>query len=214
MRWIRRVARDADEPLEVRDRAIRVLGEDADISTLKALYEDVTRKELKNRVLRLAGEHQSDATQAWLRTVALDQREARDLRDRAIRLLGEYGGVSVRDLFDDLESNELRDRVLRVAGGRNEAGTAAWLKGIAVNPAYATGLRDRALRSLAEQAIRTIELAALYDEISGSDLRRRVIRLLAERDDDVAIDKLRRIADTDPSNDLRRYASRRLAEMQ
>ena len=213
MLWVRQIAANANEPLEVRDRALRVMGEGVDVTTLGILYTELNTRELKDRVLRMVGEHESDEARAWLTQTALDRNQPNELRDRALRILGNHGDMSVRELFHDLESDELRDRVLRIAGNWKDAGTAEWLKGVATNPQYSPGLRDRALRSLAEQAIRTIELAALYEEVSSTDLRRRVIRILAERDDDVAVEKLRSIAETDPNRDLRRYATRRLAKM-
>ena len=213
MRWIQQVAADANEPTKVRDRAIRVLGEDADLATLQQLYRDTDGRSLKERVLRMVGAHQTADAAAWLEHVATDREEAKELRDRAIRLLGEYESTAVRDLFERLDSDDLRDRALRLTAKRNDGGTSEWLRDIATGTQYSTKIRDRALRLLAERAIATIELAAMYDDVTGTDLRRRVIRLLAERDDDVAVEKLRAIAETDPSSDLRRYASRRLAEM-
>ena len=213
MRWIRQVATDANEPSKIRDRAIRVLGEDADLATMQQLYRDTQGRALKERVLRMVGEQHTADAAAWLEQVATDRDEATELRDRAIRLLGEYESTAVRDLFERLDSDDLRDRALRLTAERKDGGTSEWLKDIATSTQYSNQVRDRALRLLAERAIATIEIAAIYDDITGTDLRRRVIRLLAERDDDAAVEKLRAIAETDPSSDLRRYAARRLAEL-
>jgi hypothetical protein len=96
---------------------------------------------------------------------------------------------------------------------RGDPGTTDWLIDIATSDGYSRGIQDRALRLLGERTIATTELAALYEEVGGTELRRRVIRILAERDDDAAAEKLREIAESDSSRELRRYAMRRLAEM-
>lgn len=212
-RWIREVAADRSERPGVRERAIRILGEDADLATMQRLYRDIEGSELRDRVLRMAGERRTAEAAAWLEQVAKDSEEPMELRDRAIRLLGEYESTAVRDLFESLDYDELRDRALRISSERSDRGTTEWLTELATGTGYSTQIRDRALRLLAERAVATSDLADLYEGVSGTDLRRRVIRILAEREDDVAVEKLRTIADTDRSRELRRYASRRLAEI-
>jgi hypothetical protein len=212
-RWIRQVAADRNEPTSVRERAIRILGEDADLATMQQLFRDTEGSSLRERILRMVGAMRTPDAAAWLEHVATDREEAKELRDRAIRLLGEYESTAVRDLFERLNSDDLRDRALRITSERSDRGTTEWLTGIATSTRYSTQIRDRALRLLGERAVATTELAAIYEDVSGTDLRRRVIRLLAERADDAAVDKLRLIAETDPSRDLRRYASRRLDEI-
>jgi len=213
MRWIEQVAMDANERTEVRERALRILGEDASLRTLQQLYGNVETSQLKERILRLVGEQKTADGAEWLEDVALDRTEAIQLRDRAIRLLGEYESTEVRALFDRLDNVNLRERALRITAQRNDENTTDWLLGIATSGSYSNTIRDRAVRLLGERRIPTSQLASLYDDLSGYDLRRRVIRVLAERNDEAAVEKIREIAETDPSRDLRRYALRRLAEM-
>jgi hypothetical protein len=213
MLWIRQVAADENERTSVRERAIRILGESTSLATMQQLYRDADASALKDRILRMVGEQRTAESAEWLEQVATDSDERIDLRDRAIKLLGEYESLSVRGLFETLDHDDLRVRALRITAERSGAGTTDWLTGIATSTRYSAEVRDRAVRLLGERAIASSELAALYDEVTSYDLRRRVIRILAERGDDVAADKLRDIMETDPSRDLRRYASRRLAEM-
>jgi hypothetical protein len=65
---------------------------------------------------------------------------------------------------------------------------------------------------LAESGTRTADLAGLYDTIADRELRVRLIKLLGERGDRAARDKLAAIARNDPDQDLRRQALKRLAE--
>jgi len=213
MTWIREVAEDASERTAVRERAVRILGEGAPLSTLQRLYRGMEDTELRERVLRIAGEQRTEEAAAWLEEVATDRREVTELRDRAIRLIGEYRSTAVRDLFKSLDNDELRDRALRIAADRDDRGTTEWLTEIVTGTDYSTDIRDRAIRLLGESAVATSEIAGLYHDVRGTELKRRVIRLLAERSDETAAAKLRDIVDSDPSRELRRYAMRRLAEM-
>jgi hypothetical protein len=213
-RWLRTLVLNANERVELRERGLRVIGDDVQRhDEVRDLFSRLNRTDLKERALRVIGEKRSPEGIRWIRQVAADANESTQVRDRAIRLLGEYESTAVRDLFERLDSDALRDRALRLSAERNDSGTSEWLRDIATGTRYSTQVRDRALRLFAERAVATSQLVALYDDVSGTDLQRRVIRLLAERDDDAAIAKLRTIAENDPSRDLRRYAMRRLAEM-
>jgi hypothetical protein len=68
------------------------------------------------------------------------------------------------------------------------------------------------LRALEESGIRSEELSRMYDSIADRDLRDRLIRMMAERGDAVALEKLRKIVASDPDADLRERARRKLAE--
>ena len=95
-------------------------------------------------------------------------------------------------------------------GGGSE--TTAWLREIARDAKEHSGLRERAVRSLAESGAATSELISLYDAVPDRVVRERLVTLLSERGDRAARDKLRAIATDDPDEDLRRRAVRKLAE--
>ena len=77
---------------------------------------------------------------------------------------------------------------------------------------YSPELRERAVRSLAESGVPTADLVAMYDSVTDRDVRDRLVNILAERGDRAALAKLRSIATGDPDEDLRRRATRKLAE--
>jgi len=210
--WLRDVAADRRQPMNVRDRAVRLIGETSAADDLLELYEELDAVPLRDRVVRLAGEIHTPAAKQWLRTVALDGSEDMSVRDRAVRMLCEEDHAKARALFYELESAELKERSLRLAGEARDAGTNDWLRNIAVDETERIELRDRALRILAERAIASREISELYDRMDRTDLRRRVIRILAERDDEQAIEKLVAIAEHDSDPEMRRYAVRRLGE--
>jgi HEAT repeat protein len=95
-------------------------------------------------------------------------------------------------------------------GGGSEVTT--WLRGIIRDSRESSGLRDRAVRSLAEAGASTADLVALYDSVPDRVVRDRLVSVLAERGDRAARDKLRSIATDDPDEDLRRRATRKLTE--
>jgi hypothetical protein len=158
----------------------------------------------------MAVEQGGTAEEAWAREVAEDRREDLTLRDRAIRLLAERGrGTVLRELFPRLERVELRERVVRAIAERNDAEAAAWLSGLVLDEREQPALRDRAVRELAERGAPSGELATLYDRVTSTAVKQRLIRLFAERRDAAAAEKLADIAGTDPDPALRSEAARR-----
>ena len=212
--WLERIARDDREPTALRERAIRVLGEDLHESDrLRALYARLGHAELKDRVIRVVGEEGSEDAIRWIESIAVNRAEPHDARDRALRVLGEHGGVAyLRRIYSRLEDTDLQDRVLREVGEAGGEDNIRFLRAVALDTQAAGDLRDRALRVLAESGMRTADLAGLYDAIADRELRDRLIKLLGERGDRAARDKLAAIARDDPDQELRRRALKRLAE--
>lgn len=212
--WIAGVARDERADVTLRDRAIRVLGEDMhDIDRLRALYPSLADPELKDRVVRTAADEGSQESLQWIQAIAENPREPVEARDRALRGLGDQGQVGyLRRVYARLDVSDLKDRVLRALGDAGGADNLEFLKQVARDPREQSDLRDRALRALEDAGIRSEELVQLYDGIGDRDLKDRLIRLMADRDDTVSRDKLARIAANDPDADLRERARRKLAE--
>ena len=118
----------------------------------------------------------------------------------------------LRQLFGGLDRVELKERVLRLVAEQGDADAADWLAHIVLDDGQPTEMRDRAVRTLAERGEPSSELATLYDRVSSAALKQRLIRLLDQRGDQAAADKLAAIAAGDPSQDLRREAARRLGD--
>jgi hypothetical protein len=209
--WVRGVALDPAEPLGLRERAVRVLAEELNRpDEVRALYARLDESALRERALRVVVERGGRAELAWVRERAEDAQESVVLRDRAVRLLAERGQVAyLRDLYPRLDRLELKERVLRTVAERDDAEAAAWLAEIVLDDREQARLRDRAVRSLAERGAPSGELATLYDRVTASTVKQRLIRVFAERKDDVAVKKLAAIAAADPDPALRGEAARR-----
>jgi HEAT repeat protein len=139
--------------------------------------------------------------------------ESAELRERAIRSLAEQGDDAyLRSVYPKLDEESLRERVIRSMAEAGGSETTVWLTGIVRDPKESSALRERAVRSLAESGVPTADLIAIYDSVTDRDVRDRLVNILAERGDRAARDKLRSIATDDPDEDLRRRATRKLAE--
>jgi hypothetical protein len=119
-----------------------------------------------------------------LRDVALDPGEGLAARDRAVRLLVETGA----------------------------SGELSWLESLVLDRAQPLPLQDRAVRLMDQHGTTSAGFARLYDRVEAVAIRQRLIRILANRGDDVAVEKVMAIAERDPQPDVRRYALRRLSE--
>ena len=112
------VARNAEESLELRKSAIRLLGtQDAD-EELWALYQQVTSEELKERVLHALF---ISGNSAKLLEVARDTNESLEMRKRAIHNLGITGEGSrpmLLELYQGETPTELKEQILHACSCR------------------------------------------------------------------------------------------------
>lgn len=208
--WMLAVMRDNAQPVGLRERAIRVLGDEMGRDDLlRAAFPTINEIALRERILRAQSEAGGGEARTFLRGVAEDRSAPRTLRERAIRSLGEQGDIEyLRQLYARLDDRGLRERALRVT---SEAGDATdFLRAIALNEKEDASLRERAVRLLAEHGLPSSELAGLYDRMEERALRSRIIQLLAERGDDAAWSKLESISRGEADPDLRRRALRTL----
>ena len=152
LRVARTIAEDRDDQLSVRERAIRVIGDEPDGSAyLRSLYPRLDETTLRERTVRVVGESGTRADMDWIRGIALDRSERVAIRERAVRMVGEASdGRALRELYDRLDDATLRERVVRVIAEVGDADSRRWLREIVERRAETTTLRERAIRSLAE----------------------------------------------------------------
>jgi hypothetical protein len=131
-----------------------------------------------------------------------------------VRVLGEEFNQPdrVRALYSQLEHRTVRERALRTYAEQAGPAAYAWLQAIALDGQETPGLRERAVRELADRGMATADLVRLYDRAADRAVRSRLIRIFAERGDGAGLAKLTAIMENDPDTGLRREAQRRLAE--
>lgn len=214
MRVARTIAEDQGDDFEVRERAIRVLGEETDgPAYLRSLYPRLQEPTLRERVVRVVGENGTKSDMDWIRGVALDRAERVSIRERAVRVLGESSDSrSLRELYDRLDDPSLRERVIRTMAEIGDADSRRWLREIVERKAESSSIRERAIRSLAEQGDMTY-LRSAYRTLDDDGLRERVLRSVADEGGTETMTWLRTIArDTKESSGMRDRAVRSLAE--
>jgi HEAT repeat protein len=202
MRWLRGPA-EREGRAAAADRALRDVAGDASEPT-----------ELREQALRRLGESRADGNASWLREMVLDRAQSLVIRERALRVLGEELDRPdlVRQLYPQLDHVTLEERAVRVVGERRGADAADWLRQTAEDRDGHEAVRERAIRVLGERG-EMAYLRALYPRLDRMGLRERVIRVAAESGRNDAHEWLERIVlDGGEQQPLRERAVRELAE--
>jgi hypothetical protein len=211
---VRTIAADESDDRDVRERAIRVLVHPQDDAFLRDLYGRVKVGTLKERIIRELAESGDSDNAGWITQIALDEHEQLDLRDRAVRVLGEelHQVDRVRALYPRLTQPDLKDRAVRVIGEEGGSSAIQWLETVAENSIEAIDVRDRAIRILGEQG-EMVYLRQIYPHLDATDLRDRVLRSIGETGGAENLTFLRRVAlDPKENADLRDRALRAISE--
>ena len=213
-RVARTILEDRDDQLDVRERAVRVIGEEPDgPAYLRANYATIQETTLRDRAVRMIGESGTKADLDWLRSVTLDRAERTAVRERAVRMLAEANDArSLRTLYDQLDDASLRERVIRVMAEIGDNESRRWLREIVERTSEPTSVRERAIRSLAEMGD-VAYLQTAYRSVDDEGLRERIIRSVAESGGSETMKWLRDIVrDPKERSSLRERAVRSLAE--
>ena len=215
LRVARAIAEDGNDRLEVRERAIRVIGEQEPdgVTYLRSLYGRVDQLSLRERIVRVVGESGTSTDIAWIRGIALDKSERTTIRERAVRVIAEASNArALRDLYNEVEEPALRERILRSVAEVGDSDSRAWLRQIVERTTESQTLRDRAIRSLAEMGDLGY-LRSAYRSLDDDDLRERIIRSVVEGGGGETTTWLREIVrDGKERSALRDRAVRLLAE--
>ena len=214
LRVARTILDDRDDQLDVRERAVRVIGEEPDgAAYLRSIYARLQETTLRERAIRVIGENGTREDMDWIRTVALDRTERTAIRERAVRMLAEANDAkALRQLYDQLDDPSLRDRVVRVMAEIGDADSKQWLRDLVERKTEATSVRERAIRSLAEMGD-IAYLQSAYRSVDDDELRERILRSVAEGGGAETMKWLRDVArDTKERSSLRERAVRSLAE--
>src|SRR5688500_10098677 len=214
MRVPRSIAEDQDDRLEVRERAVRVVGEEPDgASYLRTLSQRLDQASLRERAIRVVGESGTKADIHWIRGIAIDSSERTTIRERAVRVLGESSNArALRELYGQLDEPALRERVIRSIAEVGDGESRSWLRAIVERQTETTSLRERAIRALAEMGD-VAYLRSAYTSVEDDGLRERILRSVVEGGGSETTKWLRDIArDSKERSALRERSVRSLAE--
>ena len=213
-RVARTILEDRDDRLEVRERAVRVIGEQPDgPAYLRSNYARIEETTLRERAVRVIGEEGTKADIDWLRSVALDRAERTSIRERAVRMLAEANDArALRELYAQLDDASLRERAVRLMAEIGDGESRRWLRELVERTSETTSVRDRAIRALAELGD-VAYLQTAYRSVDDEGLRERILRSVAEGGGSETTKWLRDVArDTKERSSLRERAVRSLAE--
>ncbi|MEO8335408.1 MAG: HEAT repeat domain-containing protein [bacterium] len=160
---LRRIAESTTLATELRVRAVSQIGASRrtpdDVQYLEDLYGKTTSPQLRQGILRgIANQRTSESTN-WLLGVARDRNSEIELRQVALRSVGQYSSgnaasLEIKDvlaLYDEFARQpDMQEQVLDILGQRPETAATEKLIQIASDSANTT-LRRRAIQRLAQR---------------------------------------------------------------
>ena len=100
----------------------------------------------------------------------------------------------------------MRKKVLFSLSQMRGVGNDRWLLNIALDTANSEDLRGHALWTAGQAGIAGSELVTVYDRITETEVKEKLIWVLSESHDRVATDKLVEIAKSDSDREMRKKA--------
>src|SRR5687767_5572704 len=206
-----------DPSRSVREQAVFWLGQ---VHTEKAatfLEEIATSSpdmDLRMKSIHALHEHGSARAAALLRRLAENAQTPESVREQAIFWIGQRRSAEnaefLRALFDKMDKSErnddVRKKILFSLSQMRGFGNDRWLLGIATDESNSEDVRGHALWTAGQAGIPGADLAALYDKLTDSDVKEKLIWVLSESRDRVATDKLVDIAQKDADQEMRKKA--------
>jgi HEAT repeat protein len=132
-------------------------------------------------------------------------------RTKGDRMLSDADVTALRAVYDKTQSRAVKNAILETIGSSGTAGGDQWLMSIVRNPNEETRYRQAAMSRLRRSDVALDELGKLYDNLSERELRAEIIRIIGQREEPAATDKLLEIARTGTDPNLRRAAISALA---
>ena len=187
--FLSEIVRNEQENADVREAAAGAIGRSRDASVLpvlQSLYQSVSNRDVKERIVSSISrnENQKGATDFLLKVAKSDADS--DLRETAVRRLGQIPGTS--SLLVDIVRNEQEH----------------------------TDVREAAVNALgkSQDAASISTLQNLYGSISNQSIREQIINAVSKNpNQNAALSFLVQVAKSDQSRDLREEAVSRLGRM-
>jgi HEAT repeat protein len=205
-----------DPSRSVREQGVFWLGQvhtDKAAAALEDIATTSTDMTLREKAIFSLGQQGSARGSALLRRLAESTSTPESIREQAIWQLGqrrsEENAQFLRSLFDKMKgerNDDLRKKVLFSLAQMRGFGNDRWLLGIATDESNSEDVRGHALWTAGQAGIPGSDLAAMYDKLTDSDVKEKLIWVLSESRDRIATDKLVEIAQKDRDQEMRKKA--------
>ena len=206
-----------DPASSVREQAVFWMGQVKTDRAGAMLEEIVTSSpdmDLRKKAIHALHEHGSARATAVLRRLAESEATPEEVREQAIFWLGQRRSQEnaefLRSLFGRIGSNErnddIRKKVLFSLSQMRGVGNDRWLLGVATDNTNSADIRGHALWTAGQAGIPGADLVAMYDRLTDSEVKEKLIWVLSESRDRVATDKLVEIAQRDGDIEMRKKA--------
>jgi HEAT repeat protein len=130
---------------------------------------------------------------------------------RAENTLTDADVTLLRSVFEKTTSRAVKAAILETVGSSASPAGDQWLMSLVRNANEETRYRQAAMSRLRRSDVSLDELGKLYDALSERELRGEIIRIMGQREEPAATDKLIEIARTGTDPNLRRAAISALA---
>ena len=206
-----------DPSRSVREQAVFWMGQVHTDRAATALEEIATASPdmgLREKAIFALHEQGSGRGAALLRRLAESSDTPESVREQAIFWLGQRRSSEnaefLRGLFDKLgkgeRNDDLKKKVLFSLSQMRGVGNDRWLLNIALDTSNSEDLRGHALWTAGQAGIAGSELASMYDRLTDSEVKEKLIWVLSESKDREATDKLVDIAQRDRDREMRKKA--------
>lgn len=212
-----RLARDRDQTLGLRRRAVSALGraDDAGLDALLALARSGDGPIAGSAVDALAQSGDPRA-RAFLREAAQGAGRPDAVRVQALKGLGGRDATPsdyalLRQLYPSLTHTGMRQAVITELGQAGGEENTRWLLTLARDGSASRDDRSRAVRAAVQAGAGSGDLIRLYDGADDRSLKTALIDQLVRLGDRAAMEKVTAIATSDPDPSVRKSALGRLA---
>ena len=202
-----------DPARSVREKAVFWLGQVSSDKAAAALEQIVTSSPdmgLREKAIHALHEQDSPRSDSLLRRLAESPQTPQSVREKAIFWIGQRESRDnadfLRSLFTRTRGEEAKKKILFSLSQMNGFGNDRWLLSIALDEANSSEIRGHALWTAGQAGIAGSELVTVYDRLSDSDVKEKLIWVMSESRDRAATDKLVEIARKDPNREMRKKA--------
>ena len=205
-----------NDPSEsVRYQAVFWMGQVRTDRAAAALEEIATSSrdiDLRTKAIHALHETNLPRSAAVLRRLAESDQTPDQVREQAIFWLGQRRSMEnadfLRQLYGKLGrgNDEWRKKILFSLSQMRGVGNDRWLLAQALDNTNSSDVRGHALWTAGQNGVAGSELVAVYDRISDTEVKEKLIWVMSESRDRVATDKLIEIAQKDPNIEMRKKA--------